>query len=800
MSLVYLLGGLIVIMLIVLMTLFIKSLRRFAGYIALLAPILASGYFLAQIPNVLHGKFVEFKIPWMPAIDVNLDFRLDGLGLMFGLIISIIGVAVFFYATQYLSVNRDNLPRFFLYLLLFMFSMLGIVVSNNTILMYVFWELTSVSSFLLISYWYSNAESQLGAIQSFIITVLGGLALLTGFIMLYIITGTNTISELLIQSHSISEHALFIPMMIMLLIGAFTKSAQFPFHIWLPKAMAAPTPVSAYLHSATMVKAGIFLLFKFTPILGLSDSYIYIVTFVGLITMIFGSVTALRQYDLKGILAYSTISQLGMIMSMVGLGGGIAQHSSGPMAETYTLILFAGLFHLMNHAIFKCALFMGVGIIDHEAGTRDIRRLSGMRKFFPKMNLVMTLAALSMAGVPLLNGFLSKEMFFDSLVSAIELQQFGLTLTIIVVAIGVIASIFTFVYAVYMLKETYWGEFDEKKVPKKHIHEPWLFSLPAIILMVMIPIIFFIPNFFTEHLVLPALRNVTNLGSSVDAIAPHVSQWHGVNLPLIFSVIVIIVGLILALKVNWKAITHQVIKYASITNSYRNVYRGFERYSGQMIRGLMNNRLNHYNIITVLIFSILIAYGIFQVGLPKLHQIEVSEFGPLEVILGIMISVVGIALVFIRQRLTMVILNGIIGYSVALFFLLMRAPDLALTQLVVETITTILFIVSFSRLPNIARTTANMKKETIKIIVSFIMAGAVVTLIFIAQQGDGLESISKYYTNAYELTGGKNIVNAILGDFRALDTMFEGIVLIIAGLGIYTLLHYKDRRGQDERK
>ena len=800
MSLVYLLGGLIVIMLIVLMTLFIKSLRRFAGYIALLAPILASGYFLAQIPNVLHGKFVEFKIPWMPAIDVNLDFRLDGLGLMFGLIISIIGVAVFFYATQYLSVNRDNLPRFFLYLLLFMFSMLGIVVSNNTILMYVFWELTSVSSFLLISYWYSNAESQLGAIQSFIITVLGGLALLTGFIMLYIITGTNTISELLTQSHSISEHALFIPMMIMLLIGAFTKSAQFPFHIWLPKAMAAPTPVSAYLHSATMVKAGIFLLFKFTPILGLSDSYIYIVTFVGLITMIFGSVTALRQYDLKGILAYSTISQLGMIMSMVGLGGGIAQHSSGPMAETYTLILFAGLFHLMNHAIFKCALFMGVGIIDHEAGTRDIRRLSGMRKFFPKMNLVMTLAALSMAGVPLLNGFLSKEMFFDSLVSAIELQQFGLTLTIIVVAIGVIASIFTFVYAVYMLKETYWGEFDEKKVPKKHIHEPWLFSLPAIILMVMIPIIFFIPNFFTEHLVLPALRNVTNLGSSVDAIAPHVSQWHGVNLPLIFSVIVIIVGLILALKVNWKAITHQVIKYASITNSYRNVYRGFERYSGQMIRGLMNNRLNHYNIITVLIFSILIAYGIFQVGLPKLHQIEVSEFGPLEVILGIMISVVGIALVFIRQRLTMVILNGIIGYSVALFFLLMRAPDLALTQLVVETITTILFIVSFSGLPNIARTTANMKKETIKIIVSFIMAGAVVTLIFIAQQGDGLESLSKYYTNAYELTGGKNIVNAILGDFRALDTMFEGIVLIIAGLGIYTLLHYKDRRGQDERK
>ncbi|MCE5090638.1 DUF4040 family protein [Staphylococcus devriesei] len=802
MSLVYLLSGLIIIMGIILVTLFkpFHRLRRYVGYIALIAPIISSIYFLIQIPNVMQQKFVAFKVPWMPAIDVNLDLRLDGLGLMFGLIISMIGIAVFFYATQYLSPNGDNLPRFFFYLLLFMFSMLGIVVSNNTILMYVFWELTSVSSFLLISYWYSNANSQLGAIQSFIITVLGGLALLTGFIMLYIMTGTNTISELLAQSHHISEHTLFIPMMVMLLIGAFTKSAQFPFHIWLPKAMAAPTPVSAYLHSATMVKAGIFLLFKFTPILGLSNSYIYIVTFVGLITMLFGAITALRQYDLKAILAYSTISQLGMIMSMVGLGGGIAQHPTGLMAETYTLILFAGLFHVMNHAIFKCALFMGVGIIDHEAGTRDIYRLSGMRKYFPKMNLVMTLAALSMAGVPFLNGFLSKEMFFDSLVSATHLQQFGLTLTVIIVLLGVIASIFTFVYAVYMLKETYWGEFDDKKVPKKHIHEPWAFSLPAMVLMVLIPIIFFIPNFFTEHIVLPALRDVTNLSTKVDALAPHVSQWHGINLPLIFSVIVIVIGAILALKINWKAHIYRFIKYASITNSYRKTYRVFEHYSGKSIQGLMNNRLNHYNIITLLIFSLFVAYGLMKVGFPKLHQIDISEFGPLEVILAITISIVGVALVFIRQRLTMVILNGIIGYSVALFFLLMRAPDLALTQLVVETITTILFIVSFSRLPNIARTNAILKKEAVKIIVSFIMAGAVVTLIFIAQQGDGFETISKYYTNAYELTGGKNIVNAILGDFRALDTMFEGVVLIIAGLGIYTLLHYKDRRGQDERK
>lgn len=800
MSLIYLLGALLLIIGMVLITLFIRPLRRYAGYISLFAPVIASVYFLSQIPSVLHQKVISFKLAWMPAIDLNLDLRLDGLGLMFALIISIIGIAVFFYATQYLTPNGDNLPRFFIYLLLFMFSMLGIVISNNTILMYIFWELTSVSSFLLISYWYSNANSQLGAIQSFMITVFGGLALLTGFIMLYIMTGTNTITEILSQGHHISEQPLFIPMIIMMLIGAFTKSAQFPFHIWLPKAMAAPTPVSAYLHSATMVKAGIFLLFRFTPVLGLSNSYIYIVTFVGLITMMFGSLTALRQYDLKGILAYSTVSQLGMIMTMVGLGGGIAQHPSGPMAKIYTLVLFAGLFHVMNHALFKCTLFMGVGIIDHEAGTRDIKKLNGMRKFFPKMHVSMTLAALSMAGVPFLNGFLSKEMFFDSLVKSIELEQFSLTLTIIIVALGVIASIFTFVYAVYMLKETYWGEFNEKEVPKKHIHEPWLFSLPAIIFAVMLPVIFFIPNTFTHPIVLPALRNVTNLGIQVDKMAPHVSQWHGINLPLIFSIIVIILGIILATKVNWKVLTHRLIKTASITNSYRKAYSIFEHYAGCSIRGVMTNRLNYYNVITLLVFSLFVAYGFLRVGFPKLHLMHVTDFGPLEVLLAISISVVGIALVFIRQRLTMVILNGIIGYSVALFYLIMRAPDLALTQLVVETMTTILFIVSFSRLPNISRKKADKKKEMMKIVVAFIFAGAVVTLVFMAQQGDGLETISKYYMNAKELTGGKNIVNAILGDFRALDTMFEGLVLIIAGLGIYTLLNYKDRRGQDERK
>lgn len=798
MSLVILFSVLIVLMILLLFTYTHQKLQNVSGTIVMIAPIVSALYFLWQIPSVFAGHYVAIRLPWLPSLDINIDFRLDGLSLFFSLLISLIGVAVFYYATRYMSKDHDDLPRFYIYLLLFMISMLGVVTANNTILLYVFWELTSVSSFLLIAYWYGNRDSQFGALQSFMITVLGGLAMLTGFIMIYTVTGSNTITDIINDSHSIANSPLFIPIIIMLLIGAFTKSAQFPFHIWLPKAMVAPTPVSAYLHSATMVKAGIFLLFRFTPILGLSDFYIYCVTFVGLITMIFGAINAIRQFDLKGILAYSTISQLGMIVSMVGIGGGVVQQPTGEMAKVYSLVLFGALFHLMNHALYKGALFMGVGIIDHETGTRDIRKLSGLRKVLPITHVVMLVSALAMGGIPFLNGFLSKEMFFEGLVSAHELTQFNIWLTLLLDAVGVVASIFTLIYAVYMIKEVFWGDYSKAQLPKQHVHEPFLFTVPSLIMMLLLPIIFFVPNLFAHYIILPAFRNIS-IGSKADQLAPHISQWHGVNLPLILSVIVFIVGITAALNIDWKKHTQQ-IKATSISDMYLGTYKQFEYYSGYSIRSLMNNRLNHYITITLIIFIMIVTYGIIQAGFPKVHQIHVSEFGPLEVITLIVVFVLGIALTFIRQRLTMVILNGIIGYCVTIFFILMKAPDLALTQLVVETITTILFIVSFSRLPNVPRTKVHKKREAVKIVVSLLMAIIVVTLVFIAQQSNAMPTISTFYQDAYKLTGGKNIVNAILGDFRALDTLFEGLVLIIAGLGIYTLLNFKDRRGQDERE
>ncbi|MBT2813149.1 DUF4040 family protein [Staphylococcus coagulans] len=769
--------------------------KRLPGFVALLAPLVASIIFLINIPKVLDNQLIIEKIQWLPALDINLVLRLDGLSMFFALLISIIGVAVFFYATQYLSYEHDHLPRFFTYLVLFMFSMLGIVLSDNTILLYVFWELTSVSSFLLISYWYDKSESQNGAITSFMITVLGGLAMLVAFVMLYHVAGTFSISELIHQRHTIAQHPLFIPIVLLLLLGAFTKSAQWPFHFWLPKAMAAPTPVSAYLHSATMVKAGIFLLLRFTPILGLSDTYTYLVTAIGLITMIYGSFTAIRQFDLKGILAYSTISQLGMIMTMVGLGGGIAKATQSGMIEIYSYLLCAALFHLFNHALFKGTLFMGVGLIDHETGTRDIRQLGGLKRYLPITMVVMSMAALSMAGVPLLNGFISKEMFFEGLIRSNHLSAFNQSMMIAIALVGFIASIFTFIYSINMIKATFFGPFQLNKA----IHEPRLFITPAMIMALLLPIVFIVPQWVGTYLIQPAFLSSVR-STSFASTVPDLSAWHGFNIPLLMSLTIIVVGLIVVLFVDLQRYLSLKENQMSVSRMCNDSYRSMEFYCGYGLRSLMNNRLNSYIIITLIIYFVIHLYGLIRTGVPELSRIEVTEYHIFHILLLVTVVLIGFALIFIRQRLTMVILTGGIGYVVALFFILMRAPDLALTQLVTETITTVLFIVSFSRLPNIPRGKFNMKKETVKILVSLLTAITVIGIVFIIQQASAIETISVFYHDAYEKSGGKNIVNAILGDFRALDTLAEGLVLIIAGLGIYTLLNYKDRRGQDERE
>ena len=348
------------------------------GWFVLPIPVMLFIYLAKHITHVAEESPFIHTVPWIPSLGINFTTYVDALALIFGLIISGIGALVTLYSIYYLSKEREALDNFYVYLLLFMGAMLGVVFSDNILVLYLFWELTSISSFLLIAYWYQRKGSRYGAQKALLITIFGGFAMFAGFLLLANITDTFSIREMILRSGIITAHPLFLT-----LLGAFTKSAQFPFHIWLPDAMEAPTPISAYLHSATMVKAGIYLIARFTPIFGGSLEWFWIVSGVGLFTLFWGSFSAVKQVDLKAMLAFSTISQLGLIACLLGLGSAAMYFASAENAAPYALAILAAIFHLVNHSTFKGCLFMVVGIIDHETGTRDIRRLGGLISLMP---------------------------------------------------------------------------------------------------------------------------------------------------------------------------------------------------------------------------------------------------------------------------------------------------------------------------------------------------------------------------------------------------------------------------------
>ena len=380
---------------------------------------------------MLGGASIQQSWDWLPQLGINLSFRLDALGLLFSLLITGIGTLIYIYAYYYLG-PKNSLSKLYLLLMLFMAAMLGISLSNNLIILLVFWELTSISSFLLVGYWSHYEAAQRGSRMALTITGMGGLAMLGGFVLLGQITGTYEINDIVGMKDLIQSHYLFVPTLLLILLGAFTKSAQFPFHFWLPNAMAAPTPVSAYLHSATMVKAGIFLLARLAPIFIGAALYHNIVTFVGLFTLCMAACFAIFKEDLKGLLAYSTISHLGLIVCLLGIGSPLA--------------VAAAIFHIINHATFKAALFMIAGIIDHETGTRDLRKLSGIWQLLPFTATLTMITAASMAGVPLTNGFISKEMFFTELLASLS----GSTV-IFASIIATLAGIFAVSYSIRLV-------------------------------------------------------------------------------------------------------------------------------------------------------------------------------------------------------------------------------------------------------------------------------------------------------------------------------------------------------------
>ncbi|GGA72764.1 Na+/H+ antiporter subunit A [Ornithinibacillus halotolerans] len=774
-----------------------KKLNIHLGWIVVFVPLFIFINYLLFIPSISKGNYHAFSMPWIPSLGINFDIYMDGLALLFGLIISGVGTLVVVYSIFYMDKNREALHNFYIYLLLFMGAMLGLVSSDHVLVLYTLWELTSVSSFLLIAYWYERKKSRAGALKAMIITVFGGLAMLAGLIILSIIADTYSIREMIANVGIIKESSLFIPALILILIGAFTKSAQFPFSIWLPDAMEAPTPVSAYLHSATMVKAGIYLVARMTPIFGGSATWFWLVSGIGLVTLMYGSFRAVRQTDLKALLAFSTISQLGLIMSLLGVGSAALYYTNGEAQTFYAFALFAALFHLFNHATFKGALFMVVGIIDHETGTRDIRRLGGLMAIMPATFTIALIGSLAMAGLPPFNGFLSKEMFFTGMLRATEVNMFSLEwLTSIFPVVAWVASVFTFIYCFILLVKPFLGELNQSRLPKEKVHEaPIGMLIPPIILGLLVVFVFFFPNLIGKYLLNPALY--ATLSAEVPAF--EIIAWHGFGTELWMTIGVIVFGLLLFFSIKrWTIIFRVFPDQLSINSLYMSGLENMEKKSVSLTDRYMTGNIRHY-----LLYIFIVTFSVLIIALVGFDGIS-FDFSTNSYItiydIGIVIAMVAAAFTTLltTNRITAIVSLGAVGYIMVMLFVIFRAPDLALTQMVVETATTALFLLCFYHLPKLGKRIEKMKFKLTNLIVS-ILVGVTVTIMTLVATGHRLFTpINEFFENAYELAGAKNIVNAILVDFRGFDTMLEIAVLFIAGIGVYTLIKLRPK-GDDSQ-
>ncbi|MCM3189577.1 Na+/H+ antiporter subunit A [Bacillus subtilis] len=766
--------------------------RVHTGWFVLILPVLLFIYFLPMIRMTQSGETLRSVLEWIPSLGINFTVYIDGLGLLFALLITGIGSLVTLYSIFYLSKEKEQLGPFYVYLLMFMGAMLGVVLVDNVMVLYMFWELTSLSSFLLIGYWYKREKSRYGAAKSLLITVSGGLCMLGGFILLYLITDSFSIREMVHQVQLIAGHELFIPAMILILLGAFTKSAQFPFYIWLPDAMEAPTPVSAYLHSATMVKAGIYVIARFSPIFAFSAQWFWIVSLVGLFTMVWGSFHAVKQTDLKSILAFSTVSQLGMIISMLGVSAAALHYGH---TEYYTVAAMAAIFHLINHATFKGSLFMAVGIIDHETGTRDIRKLGGLVAIMPITFTISLIGTFSMAGLPPFNGFLSKEMFFTSMLRVTHFDLFNVqTWGVLFPLFAWIGSVFTFIYSMKLLFKTFRGNYQPEQLEKPAHEAPVGMLVPPVILVALAVSLFFFPNILSYSLIEPAMNSIyPTLLAGHEKFHVHISQWHGVTTELLMTAGIVVIGTIGYLSLNkWKGIYKLFPSKLTLNRLYDKLLTLMEKGSYRVTKQYLTGFLRDYLLYIFAGFIILIGGAFAIKGGFSFKTEGMAKIGVYEIILTLVMISATVATVFARSRLTAIIALGVVGYTLALFFVIFRAPDLALTQLVIETISVALFLLCFYHLPKLRLKTKTRTFRMTNFIIS-LGVGVIVTLLGIASSSQRTkDSIASFFVkHSHDLGGGDNVVNVILVDFRGFDTMFEITVLTIAALGIYSMIKTK---------
>lgn len=775
------------------------------GWFVLAVPVLLFIYYLGFLPQVKDGGVHIGELSWIPSYGISLTSYIDGLSLLFSLLITGIGALVVLYSIFYLDKTKERLGNFYVYLLMFMTAMLGVVQSDNMIALYGFWELTSISSFLLIGYWYTRDRSRFGALKSMMITVFGGLMMLGGFVLLYLMGGTFSVRELISMAPELAEHSLFTWALVLILLGAFTKSAQFPFYIWLPDAMEAPTPVSAYLHSATMVKAGLYLVARFTPIFAASEVWVWLVTSIGVLTLFWGSFFAVKQTDLKGILAFSTVSQLGLIMSMLGAAAA-AFHVEGAAETMFKYAGFAAIFHLVNHAAFKGSLFMIAGIVDHETGTRDIRKLGGLMALMPVTFTIALIGSLSMAGLPPFGGFLSKELFLTGMLSLGELDLFAPASwgTVLLVAAW-IASVFTFIYSFYFVFRTFTGKHKPDLLPKSAHEAPAGMLVSPAVLGLIVVVIFFVPNLVGDWIVKPAVAAVQPfMYSSPSDVDVHVAAWHGHITPeLMMTIGIVIAGLALfSLLPKWQGLYRVFPEQLTLNKLYDSTMIFAESGMNRLSRSYMDGLIRSY-----LIYMFL---GIVIIGLGSLiakDALAVSfegtaPIGPVEVGLLLVLVAATATTLVARKRLTAIISLGAVGYTVALLFVVFKAPDLALTQLVIETVSVALFLLAFYHLPKMSR---HDEKRKFRIGNAIIAAsvGLLMSLLAMSSVSQrALPSISEFYKETvYSEAGGGNIVNVILVDYRGFDTFFEIAVLSIAAIGIIAMIRLRlTRKGDGHEK
>lgn len=753
--------------------------RRFprsAGWLLLPLPAAIFASLLVWLPRVAAGETPAAAWAWVPAFGFEFSLALDGFGLLFGLLIAGIGTLVVAYAQSYLGPDEDR-SRFYLALLLFMGAMLGVVLAENLLTLYMFWEITSISSFLLIGFWHTRTEAREGALKALLITVLGGLALLAGFLLLGLAAGTMSLRELADRAPAVVAHRYYPAIVVLILLGAFTKSAQVPFHLWLPGAMAAPTPVSAYLHSATMVKAGIFLAARMGAVLGGTELWFYTITAAGLATMVLGGFLAVQQRDLKALLAFSTVSQLGFIMAMFGFSTDAA--------------LAAGVLHLLNHGIFKGTLFMAVGIIDHATGTRDVGRLSGLGRAMPITAALTFLGALSMAGVPPLNGFVSKEMILDALLHP-PVAPNGFTRALPVLA--VLGSVFTTAYCLILTVKIFLGP-PAAATPKPPHEAPARLWVPPALLATGIVLLGAAPQLAEGAVVVPALRA---LGAAADRV--HVALWHGVTPALGMSGAALALGALLYWRLpRVLPVLERLSAFPWNANAvYQGLLRAAEEGAQRWTRRLMTGRIRDYVLYVVGFSAVLIGVGLGRAGLPGLHQAlgSLSPLGWVELVTCLVMMGGAFLAAAAVQRIAVALGVATVGFAMAVLWFLRDAPDLALTQTIVETVSIIPLFLAFGFMPALRHRWTGPRVHLGNGLAAAAVGLVVGAVTFLAQGNRLFDSIGTFFLeNSYLLGGGRNVVNVMLVDFRGLDTVFETTVFGLAAMAVYALVASRRERG-----